>query len=319
MTTFSHVQFYQKPENVQWINELPMQERKKLVHLLHTQEVPWKPDVTKVAQYRAELGQCCNASVQLVLTKENVPLGSNITYVNGNAKVAVKADLIELLPKISPFSHSRYKHCAVVGNSGILRQSRCGQEIDLADLVVRFNLPPLMFPEDTGTKTTLMTINPSILKEKFHFLQKEWDLFVDALNPYVNAVFLIPAFTHPDNEGMAYRALYTMEAMGLGKKVFFLNPKYQRSLTDYWRGERSWSPRLSSGFIFINMALEFCQHITLYGFWPFSRDLDGQAVSYHYYDDALPSDTAHNMSTEFSHYLHLYSQKVLFFRYGKCI
>nr|XP_060638981.1 alpha-2,8-sialyltransferase 8F-like [Anolis sagrei ordinatus] len=293
-----------------------MKEKTKLVHLLLTQEVPWEPDITEMDRYRAELGQCCNASVQLVLTKENKPLGSNITCLEG-VKVAVEAHLLELLPKVSPFSHSQYKHCAMVGNSGILRQSRCGQEIDQADLVVRFNLPPLEFPEDIGTKTSLVTINPSILKDKFHFLQQEWDPYADALQPYMNAVFLIPAFTNSGDNSIAYHALYTMEALGLGKKVFFLNPEYQRNLTDYWRKESLATLRLSSGFIFINVALEFCQHITLYGFWPFSHDLDGQAVSYHYYDDILPDDV-HNMSTEFSCYVHMYSRNVLLLRYGKC-
>ncbi|XP_033110941.1 beta-galactoside alpha-2,6-sialyltransferase 1-like, partial [Anneissia japonica] len=50
--------------------------------------------------------------------------------------------------------------CALLGNSGILSGSKCGQEIDAHDHVFRSNMAKLEgFQEDVGTKTSLVTIN----------------------------------------------------------------------------------------------------------------------------------------------------------------
>ncbi|KAJ7313063.1 hypothetical protein JRQ81_004329 [Phrynocephalus forsythii] len=297
---------------------LSNQDQKILRHLLLTQEYPWEPNATEVLQYRAKLRECCNASFHLVLTKQNTRLGSNITCDGENATVPVKADLISLLPERSPFLDYRYRNCAVVGNGGILRDSCCGEEIDQADLVIRFNMPSMNFPEDVGTKTSLVTINPSILMERYQWLENRRKPFAEALRSYGDSLFLLPAFSFKSGEELAYRALYTMEDFGLLRQAFYLNPQYLSNLSSYWKKKGFQPERLSSGFFFVNVALEFCQHITLYGFWPFSLDLDDQPIPHHYYDNKFPKEGVHKMHTEFSHYLHMYSQDVLRLRLGNC-
>ena len=52
------------------------------------------------------------------------------------------------------------KTCAVVGCSGILLNSSCGEEIDAHDFVIRTNLPGLRgFEADVGKKQNITTLN----------------------------------------------------------------------------------------------------------------------------------------------------------------
>uniref|UniRef100_A0ABM5EIU9 Alpha-N-acetylneuraminide alpha-2,8-sialyltransferase-like isoform X1 n=2 Tax=Pogona vitticeps TaxID=103695 RepID=A0ABM5EIU9_9SAUR len=299
--------------------QLPTKDRIILEHLVLSQECHWEPDAVAVAKYREELRECCNASFWLVATKENTPLGSHIILDGDKGqKLSVKSDMWNLLPERSPFSDFQYKYCAVVGNGGILQDSHCGQEIDQADLVVRFNLPPMNYSDDVGTKTNLVTVNPSILTTKFKNLLARRKPFVDALRPYGDALFLIPSFSFVGHSDLGYRALYTMEDFGLMHRALFVNPQYLGCLSKYWKKGDFQPRRLSSGFMFVNMALEFCQRITLYGFWPFPHGLEDQAIPHHYYDDALPKPGVHAMPAEFSKYLGMYTQGALHIRLGKC-
>ncbi|XP_053121156.1 alpha-2,8-sialyltransferase 8F-like isoform X2 [Hemicordylus capensis] len=296
-----------------------IQSAKILGHLQLIQGCPWKPNPTAVAHYRTKLGQCCNASFWLLVTKENTPVGSHlISDVNKNWKQSVKAELVDLLPERSPFSDTQYGRCAVVGSGGILRNSGCGQEIDQADLIVRFNMPPMNFSEDVGTKTSLVTINPTILEKKYTKLSGRRKPFADAVSAYRGAFFIIPAFSFPGHASMAYRALYATQDFGLAGQVTFLNPHYLEALSNYWRGQNLQPNRLSTGFMFVNVALELCQHITLYGFWPFQHGLDNQPILHHYFDNMLPKPGVHAMPSEFSHYLAMYAQGALHLRLGKC-
>uniref|UniRef100_A0A8D0C5B3 Uncharacterized protein n=1 Tax=Salvator merianae TaxID=96440 RepID=A0A8D0C5B3_SALMN len=267
---------------------------------------------------RTKLEQCCNASFFLILTKENTPLGSYIVNECDGKKLLVNSELLDMLPKRLSLSYSRTRRCAVVGSGGILLNSRCGQEIDQADLIIRLNLPPMNFSEDVGTKTSLVTINPSIIELRYKGLQARRKPFVDSLRPYKDALFLIPSFTFEKLNAYGYLTLYTMEDFGLFQQTFFLNPKYLASLGNYWKQEGLEVSRLSTGFMFASIALEFCEHLTLYGFWPFPYDLSNQPLSHHYYDNKRPHLSVHDMPREFSHFLRLYAQGVLRLQLGKC-
>lgn len=63
-------------------------------------------------------------------------------------------------------SSSRCRRCAVIGNSGNLRQSQYGQEIDAHDLVFRMNKAPTKgFESDVGSKTTHHFVYPESYRE----------------------------------------------------------------------------------------------------------------------------------------------------------
>ncbi|XP_006824342.2 alpha-N-acetylneuraminide alpha-2,8-sialyltransferase-like [Saccoglossus kowalevskii] len=55
---------------------------------------------------------------------------------------------------------------------------------------------------------------------------------------------------------------------------------------------------MSTGFYLVSVAIELCDEVQLYGFWPFTVSPRGKPVSYHYYDD-LNFTTTHNFSAEF--------------------
>ncbi|XP_070810598.1 alpha-N-acetylneuraminide alpha-2,8-sialyltransferase-like [Pituophis catenifer annectens] len=283
------------------------------------QECPWKPNATAVMQYREELGQCCNASHLLVVTKENTPLRSIINFDGDKYKnITVDATLRNVLLKRFPLAGTRYSKCAVVGNGGILQGSRCGQEIDQADLIIRFNLPPLRKTEDVGTKTHLVTINPSILSNRFQGLVGPPTAFINVLRAYQNTLFLIPAISFDYHLKIGYRAIEILKNFGLAHRGFFLHPHYLAALDKYWKQKGMTGMRLSTGFMFTSFALEFCDHITLYGFWPFLYDLSGKPINHHYFDNVLPLPLVHKMSEEFSHYLNMSAQGVLRIQLGIC-
>ncbi|XP_058039051.1 alpha-N-acetylneuraminide alpha-2,8-sialyltransferase-like [Ahaetulla prasina] len=298
--------------------KFPMEEVLRWQPML-IQQCPWKLNATAVMQYREELGQCCNASHLLVLTKENTPLRS-IIHFDGDKhmNITVDANLRNMLLKRFPLAGTRYRKCAVVGNGGILQGSRCGQKIDQADFIIRFNLPPLKRTKDVGTKTHLVTINPSIFSNRFNDLVGPPAAFINVLRAYQNAFILIPALSFNYHLKVSYRAVNILKDFGQAHRVFFLHPRYLGALDKYWRQKGVTEIRLSTGFMFTSFALEFCDHITLYGFWPFLYDLSGKRINHHYFDNVLPHPLIHTMSEEFSRYLNMSDQGVLRIQLGKC-
>ncbi|XP_033019390.1 alpha-2,8-sialyltransferase 8F-like [Lacerta agilis] len=285
-----------------------IEDRKILEHMLLTEKCRWDPDVAAVAQYRAELKQCCNASSLLILTKENTPLGSNIVFGKDRQKVPVRPELVDLLHERFTFSKDRYEHCAVVGNGGILQRSSCGKEIDQADFIIRFSLPPpLNSSEDVGTKTSLVALNLSSLDSKPQGSQRK--RLADALRPYRNALLLLlPPSITPTLQ--SHPPLHPLEDSEVLQQASFLNPRYLDALRSYWTREGFQPECLSPNFAFVSLALELCQRITLYGFWPFAHGLSGQPIPRRSQVRVRPC--------EFSCYLKMYVQGILRLRLGKC-
>ncbi|XP_027737265.1 alpha-2,8-sialyltransferase 8F-like [Empidonax traillii] len=268
---------------------------------------------------KAELGHCCNASTWLAVTQENAPLDSSLVYDMSSSKgLKVSSGFREILPKKSPFLDGPYKTCAVVGNGGILRNSSCGSKIDEHEFVIRFNLPSMDFPDDVGRKTNVVTVNPSILNTRFHGLVGRRLPFVKAASSYGKTWFLIPAFSFPGLSEVSYRAFYALEDSGSESHVIFFHPQYLSALSKYWRDHGFHVYRLSSGFMLVNAALELCQHITLYGFWPFSLHPDGYSLTHHYYDNMLPKKHMHSMPKEFAYYVDMHFHGVLQVHVGQC-
>ncbi|XP_041665400.1 CMP-N-acetylneuraminate-beta-galactosamide-alpha-2,3-sialyltransferase 1-like [Cheilinus undulatus] len=77
----------------------------------------------------------------------------NRTYFN-----MIVDKLFEIIPPIPPYEKASpecCRTCAVVGNSGNMKESHFGELIDAHDFVIRINKGPTKgYEEDVGTKTT---------------------------------------------------------------------------------------------------------------------------------------------------------------------
>lgn len=212
-----------------------------------------------------------------------------------------------LFPQATPFQLP-LKKCAVVGNGGILKNSGCGQQIDEANFVMRCNLPPLSseYIKDVGSKSHLVTANPSIIRQRFQNLLWSRKTFVDNMKIYNHSYIYMPAFSMKTGTEPSLRVYYTLSDVGANQTVLFANPNFLRNIGKFWKNRGIHAKRLSTGLFLVSAALGLCEEVTLYGFWPFSVNMHEQPISHHYYDNVLPFSGFHAMPEEFLQlwYLH---------------
>ncbi|KAM5171687.1 alpha-2,8-sialyltransferase 8F-like [Mantella aurantiaca] len=281
------------------------------------QMCPWIENPTERRRMQESFQESCNASYSMIVTQENSPMGYKILYESQRRTREVTEILYSVLPKTSPFKKP-IKSCAVVGNGGILNNSFCGNEIDQADFVFRINLPPLNRTDDVGAKTDLVHVNPSMLIKKFSGLKEKRMEFINVMKEYGSSLVLLSAFSFWANTDVSFRTLYTIEDFDLESKVVFFNPDYYRKLIAHWKKKGLKFQRLSSGLIMASVAAEVCEKVTLYGFWPFSEDLDGIFISHHYYDNVRSKSKIHALPDEFYWYLQMHAQGSLRLKLGQC-
>ncbi|XP_026093191.1 alpha-2,8-sialyltransferase 8E-like [Carassius auratus] len=270
---------------------------------------PYKSNTTEREVNRLKLQFFCNATGSLFLTKRNTAVNQTIPYETSKIKTyTVNAAIHSMMPEDFPWSGRRLGRCAVVGSGGILKNSSCGREIDSADFVIRFNLATIN-DSDVGLKTDLITINPS---------QIRFNTLVERVSVYENASVAIPAFAYTFCTGKAITALKILHPIRPQQPVVFFSPIYLRTLDRLWKGRGLKSVRLSSGFLLINTALELCEDVHVYGFWPFGTDLQDNPIPYHYYDQLRPHPYMHKMPEEFVRLLQLHSQGALTLHLQPC-
>ncbi|XP_048470377.1 alpha-2,8-sialyltransferase 8F-like [Rhincodon typus] len=271
--------------------------------------------------FRSELKQCCNSADNFVVTQKNTPVGTELTYEGEpKRKIKITEQIFRLFPKNMSFRSLQYKQCAVVGNGGNLVNSSCGAEIDRVDFVFRCNLPPVggKFTQDVGLKTNLVTANPSIIAKSYAELHNRRKPFYTDTIVYNKALLLLPAFSYPPNTALSFRALYTLEDFQAKQKVVFFNPIYIQHLTKFWLSKGIQVKRLSTGLMIVSLALELCEEVCVYGFWPFAKSIEGKVMLHHYYDNQLPKPNVHSMPTEFQHLLQMHSKGIIKLQLAQC-
>ena len=143
--------------------------------------------------------------------------------------------------------------------------------------------------------------------------------FVTSLRSYGDALLLMPAFSYGRNTPVSLRAAYTIEDFESPTRPIFFNPEYLQRLSAFWRAQGLKAVRLSTGIIMASLALELCNNVHLYGFWPFSNHPHGlHALTNHYYDNRQPKTEFHAMPAEFDLLLQLHTQGALRLHLGDC-
>ncbi|KAM6913314.1 alpha-2,8-sialyltransferase 8E-like [Lycodopsis pacificus] len=265
----------------------------------------WKKQEDNYQRLGSQLRNECHGFDKAIITQANTPVGTKLAY----------KELFSTFPKEHPFSNKIWDTCAVVGNGGILTNSRCGKMIDSAQFVMRCNLAPLDegYGKDVGIKTDVVTANPSIFQHRYESLTGRRRPFVESLRSYGSSLLLLPTFNP-----LCMRAVYSIEDLESPIRPVFFNPEYLQNLTRFWRSQGLKASWPSTGIIMASLALEHCANVHLYGFWPFSNHPDGlYALTNHYYDDMKVS-AVHSMPTEFDILLRLHSQGVLRLHLGDC-
>uniref|UniRef100_A0A3B4ZET4 Alpha-2,8-sialyltransferase 8F-like n=1 Tax=Stegastes partitus TaxID=144197 RepID=A0A3B4ZET4_9TELE len=270
---------------------------------------------------RSNLSSECHGLDNAIITQTNTPVGSRIVFNGIRKTLKVTPKLFSIFAKESPFSNKTWDTCAVVGSGGILTNSSCGNAIDSAQFVIRCNLPPVDngYEKHVGVKTDLVTANPSIFTQNYGALIGQRRPFVERLRTYGNSLLLLPAFSYTLDTPVSLRVFSTIKDFHSPIRPVFLNPEYFRSLLLFWRSQGLYRGQLSTGISMVSLALELCNNVDLYGFWPFStHPYSLHNLTSHYYDNRQPKFIVHAMPTEFELLLQLHSQGVLRLHLGDC-
>nr|CAG27884.1 alpha-2,8-sialyltransferase [Rattus norvegicus] len=281
----------------------------------------WAMDASEASLFKSTLSRCCNAPNFLFTTQKNTPVETNLRYeVESSGLYHIDQEIFKMFPKEMPYYRSQFKKCAVVGNGGILKNSGCGKEINSADFVFRCNLPPIsgIYTTDVGEKTDVVTVNPSIIIDRFHKLEKWRRPFFSVLQRYENASVLLPAFYNVRNTLVSFRVKYMLDDFQSGEPVYFFHPHYLSSVSRYWLSLGVRARRISTGLILVTAALELCEEVHLFGFWAFPMNPSGFFITHHYYDNVKPKPGFHAMPSEIFTFLRMHSRGILRVHTGTC-
>ncbi|KAJ8008601.1 hypothetical protein DPEC_G00106580 [Dallia pectoralis] len=282
-------------------------------------DCPWRLNLTHREIQRTELWACCNASDRLIVTRQNTHVNQTLSYkTQRSRKKLVDRTLWEMFPRSVPWKKGLLRRCSVVGSGGILQNSSCGEEIDRADYVIRFNLAPINQSRDVGGKTDLITANPSQINKQFTDLQKNPGPLAKHLSVYGHTHLLLPAFSFAFGTAPCFKVYHALRKVLAQQEVVFFHPDYLYDLGQFWRHRGQRATRISTGLILASSALEICEQVHLYGFWPFSHDLSHNPLPHHYYDNVGPNHHMHAMPEEFLLLLQLHIQGALQLHVGNC-
>ncbi|KAK1173052.1 CMP-N-acetylneuraminate-beta-galactosamide-alpha-2,3-sialyltransferase 1-like [Acipenser oxyrinchus oxyrinchus] len=174
---------------------------------------------------------------------------------------AVMKELFNIIPSKEMYldwGASRCRKCAVIGNSGNLKGSSYGSQIDLNDFVFRMNRAITAgYEKDVGSKTTHHFMYPESAKH----LQANTSL---VLIPFktLDLQWLVSALTTGNITQTYTRVLAKITASK--DKILIINPTFFKYVDDNWLENRGGYP--STGFMTLIFAMHICDELNVYGF-----------------------------------------------------
>lgn len=260
-----------------------------------------------------------NSTMQPFLTSQNalIPEDSYRWWLKLQGEKAPRswnatlAELFEVIPGDGDPLQERgspgCRRCAVVGNSGNLRQARYGHDIDSHDFVLRMNRAPTAgYESDVGSKTTHHFVYPESYKElaanvsmiliPFKTLDLRW--VVTALTTgTINFTYVpVPRKIKVKKE-----------------KILVYNPAFMKYIYENWLERHGRYP--STGILSLMFALHVCDEVNVYGF-----GADSKGHWHHYWENntsggAFRKTGVHDGDFEFNITLTLASiEKIKFFK-----
>ncbi|XP_071500209.1 alpha-2,8-sialyltransferase 8B-like [Diadema antillarum] len=200
--------------------------------------------------------------------------------------------------------------CSIVGNSGVLLESNCGDVIDRADVVLRMNLAPAggEFARDVGSKTNLTTINIELGRTMSSCAHDEYTK--KPLEKIPEKCQSLMKLMQRHNKTVVWFFKSSLKVNGLIRKglefyrkyynlhvLFAFSPKSPFPPAHKWLGVNA----ATTGAAVYLAANTFCRRITMFGFYPRYVDPTNRTLRYHYYDDTPKnySMSPHSFNKEF--------------------
>ncbi|XP_041102714.1 CMP-N-acetylneuraminate-beta-galactosamide-alpha-2,3-sialyltransferase 1-like [Polyodon spathula] len=201
-------------------------------------------------------------SENTVLSEDTYVWWQMLQHVKDPANLtAVMKELFNIIPSKEMYldwGASRCRKCAVVGNSGNLKGSSYGSQIDLNDFVFRMNRAITDgYEKDVGSKTTHHFMYPESAKH----LQPNVSL---VLIPFktLDLQWLLSALTTGHITQTYTRVLAKITASK--DKILIFNPTFFKYVNDNWLENRGRYP--STGFLALVFAVHTCDEVNVYGF-----------------------------------------------------
>ncbi|XP_048185468.1 alpha-2,8-sialyltransferase 8B isoform X2 [Perognathus longimembris pacificus] len=295
-------------------------------HNIQPASSTWRHNQTLSLRIRKQILKFLDAEKDISVLKGTLKPGDIIHYIfDRDSTMNVSQNLYELLPRTSPLKNKHFRTCAIVGNSGVLLNSGCGQEIDTHSFVIRCNLAPVQeYAQDVGLKTDLVTMNPSVIQRAFEDLvNATWrEKLLQRLHGLNGSILWIPAFMARGGKERVEWVNTLILKHHVNVRTAYPSLRLLHAVRGYWLTNKVHIKRPTTGLLMYTLATRFCNQIYLYGFWPFPLDQNQNPVKYHYYDSLKYGYTSqaspHTMPLEFKALKNLHEQGALKLTVGQC-
>ncbi|XP_006817771.1 alpha-2,8-sialyltransferase 8F-like [Saccoglossus kowalevskii] len=274
-------------------------------------------NATTHTDFKRELHRYMNQTSS-VLTQKNTKIGSMYTNLYGKSGLRLNQKMWDSLSKIQPFSKvSQFKTCAIVGNSHILKVSKCGHEIDNYEYIIRSNMPEIgKSSVDSGIRTNLTSLGPTSRTLYLENTKGEFDKakFLKVAKEYTGHLIWIHNSMNIFNSAVfkVTDALKNHHSL----KLLLANHEYFRKF-QYFLQETGQT--FSTDMALIGMSISLCEEIHLYGIWPYLIDLEANILQPDYAAYNKLSKKENNLIAEFNLLQKLHCIGVLKIHIEKCL